>query len=264
MFRAVASAEVATDPDTGVAKMDLVSLASWETRVYQYDRTTAADFGFTMGSVKATANSRLLVMDTTRSKSIKAGDRTELWGCGYRFQIEVSDISLTTKLTLPAIAAAMEVTALEASVRLEVKGYTGNEMWTVIPAPRPLDVDTYRTYMGAVEQIQAAFAQHPESTVPVLLAEGTVGILEGGISDVDIDSAVLVVWALNRIHRGQKLADAAADLASDGPTELGDASAEVLARTYESILGDSDSNAEPSEEAKAQAANHLGSLLMSR
>jgi hypothetical protein len=259
MFRAVASAEVATDADVK-GELDLKSLANWETRVYQYDRTSAADFGFTMGSVKATAGSRLLVMDTTRSKAIKRGDHTELWGCGYRFQIEVSDIGLTTKLTLPAIAAAMEVTALEASVRLEVKGYTGDEMWSVIPSPKPLDVDTYRTYMEAVERIQKAFAQNPDSAVPVLLAEGTVGILEGGISAVDVDSAVLVVWALKRLSRGASLDAAAADLATDGPTALGDSAAELLARTYESILGTDDSTTEPNEEAMARAGSYLETL----
>jgi len=194
-------------------------------------------------------------MDTVRSTTVTKGDRTELWGCGFRFIVEVSDIELTSKLTLPAIAASMEVTALEASVRLEVKGYPGNEMWDVIPSPKPLDVDTYRMYMDAVDKIQKAFGSNPDKAVPVLLAEGSIDILAGGINDTDIEASVLVGWALERIAAGQSLTRASEELSGVG-TDIGSQAAEVLAQTYRSVIGSDDADTVP-EPARTRASEYL-------
>jgi hypothetical protein len=233
---------------------------NWESRVYQYEREHAIDAGFSVGSVKASANLRLLVMDHVRSATVQHQERKEVWGFGYRFLVEVSDISLVGKLTLPAIAGAVETTGLEASVRLEVKGYKGNEMWDVIPAPKPLDVDTYATYLTAVERIQAVFRDNPGQAFPVLLAEGRlddIDILVGGIDTADLEASTILAWSLRRIARGASLATASEDLGSIDH-ELGDSAQKLLEGAYHSILGpDLDPSARPNEVAQAQA----GSLL---
>jgi len=252
-LRAVASADVQA-PD------QLPELINWESKIYQMEVGAALDAGFTVGSIELTDTARLLVMDMVRSVTVNKNDMQEVWGCGYRFLVEVSDIKLTGKLTLPAIAGAMEVTDLQASIRLEVKGYTGDDLWDVMPVPKPLNVDTYRDYMAAAGRIQKAFGAHPNNAKPVLLATDSIDMLAGGITDTDLDSAVLVVWSLQRITDGKSLDEASAIFARRNDNPLGDQAAEVLAQTYHFVLDSIDGTLSPNPENKTRAAAVLSRL----
>lgn len=233
---------------------------NWESRVYQYEREAAAEAGFAVGSVKITSNYRLLVMDTARSVRVEHNGWFKLWGFGFRFLVEVSDISLVGKLTLAAIAGAMEVSEVEANVRLEIKGYKGDDMWDVVPPPRPLDVDTYRTYMTAVEKVQKAFKANPQHAYAVLLAEGPVDgidMLRGGIDGPDVEAAILVVWALKRLESGTDLEDALTLLGRQ--QFASDSAQKVVTALYEMFLED-DLSAPPNSVARARASDLLSYL----
>jgi hypothetical protein len=231
--------------------------SNWESHVYQLDRSAALDLGFTVGSVKATGRTGLLVMDTARTKEIRRGRRTERWGCGYRLVIEISDVDLVAKLSLPAIAASAEVSSAAASITLEVKGYKGDDLWDVIPPPAPLDVDSYRTYLDSAANIQRRFKDNPSNQVAVLLArsEGRFDILLDGLSDQDLDSAVTAAWALRGIAHGASLAQALEDF----PGEAG--LSEIVEHTYRNIRGDRfDSPNPPDETEQAKARAHADLL----
>src|SRR5262249_24356179 len=122
-----------------------------------------------------------------------------VWGCGYRLEIAVSDVNATAKLTLPAIAASVELGQVEASVELSVKGYPLNDMWDVIPPPAPLDVDTYKRYLEAGANIQQKFVKLADRAVLVLLASSNArtDMLIGGISDAALDASAAAMWALS-------------------------------------------------------------------
>lgn len=155
--------------DRALGDDEALTYASWESRVYQYEWAAAIEAEFTVGSVRTDGNYKLLVMDTVRTGTRVVDDFREVWGYGYRFLVEVSDFSLVGKLTLPAIAGAVETTRLEATVRLEVKGYDGNEMWDIIPPPKPLDVDSYQTYIGAVSTFRKHFLSIQRMPFPFYL-----------------------------------------------------------------------------------------------
>lgn len=257
-LRAVATSETSSGDDKSLV------YATWESRVYQYEWAAAIEAQFTVGSVSFNSEYRLLVMDTVRSATEVVGDHRRVWGYGYRFLVEVSDISLVGKLTLPAIAGAAETTSLEATVRLDVKGYDGNEMWDVIPPPKPLDVDTYSTYLGAVVNIQKTFADHPEKAFPVLLAEGRidgVDILDAGIDEPDVSSAVAVVATLRMCEQGRSLADAAGYLVTTSinlPVESIDA---ITRGVYTLLSAEDPPDSRPHESARARARQLLDASL---
>lgn len=228
--------------------------STWESHVYQLDRAAAGELGFAVGGVKITDTYGLLIMDTARVRTETKGLKTRRWGCGYRLVIEVSDIQAVGHLSLPAIAASVQMGTAEASVTLEVKGYKGDDLWDVIPPPKPLDVDTYKTYLTAAEVIQARFNEHPENMVEVLLAQddASFDILLHGISDRDLVSVARIVRALTVLTEGATLAQALKDV-GDNPD-----STQLVESTYKAIrAGNFESPEKPPDSEREKAREYL-------
>ncbi len=228
----------------------------WDSHVYQLDAHAALELGFTLGSVAVTANTKLLVMDTVRSATVRRGRRTQRWGCGYRLEVAVGEVAAEGRLTLPAIAASVEIGSTEASVSLSVKGYTANDLWDVIPPPRPLDVDTYKTYLEAASAIQQRFKALGDGAVSVLLAssDAQTDMLIDGVQEADLAASVAAVWALRSLEAGRVLAQALEDFADEDDVALRD----VIGGTYRAIRLDAyDSSGTPSEAERAKARLYL-------
>ena len=226
---------------------------TWESHVYQLSRDAALNLGFTVGSVKVTGFTGLLVLDSARVRTRRKQRVTERWGCGYRLIIEVSNVEATADLSFPGIAASVELKQAQASVSLEVKGYSGDDMWDVIPSPRPLDVDTYKTYLDAAANIQQ-IGDHPDKCVEVLLArdEAAFDILVGGLSNEDLGSAAVIVWALDVLSNGAPLVVALESF--DGTED----ETTLVEQTYRAIRQESfDSQEEPTDEERARARASL-------
>jgi hypothetical protein len=200
------------------------------------DRDAAAELGFTVGSVKATANTRLLVMDTVRAETIQVGRRKQRWGCGYRLQIEISNIEAAGRLTLPWIAASAELGQIEASINLNVRGYPKNDLWDVIPDPEPLDVDSYKHYLEAASNIKDKFNELGDEAVSVLLAsdDPKSDIMVGGISDAELDESSAIIWGLRSIDREWVLQEALNEF--PGPREP--TLVEIIEGVYRKIRGE--------------------------
>jgi hypothetical protein len=226
----------------------------WESHVYQLDRRAALDLGFTVGSVTATANTRLLVMDTVRAETIQVGPRTQRWGCGYRLQIEISDIATTGRLTLPWIAASVELGQTEASISLHVKGYPKNDLWDVIPDPEPLTVESYKHYLEAASNIKDKFNELGDAAISVLLAsddpKSEIGV--GGITDVELAESSAIVWGLKSIDREWILAEALDEFPSPREQSL----VEVVEGVYRRIRGDERFNSDERINDSEKAAAH--------
>ena len=122
----------------------------------------------------------------------------------------------------------MELGQAKASVRLDVNGYDDDEMWNVLPVPRPLDVETYKEYVAAAGRIQQTFHDHADKAFPVKLAENDGSLIaDGGVNETAIREAVVLVGLLRRI-RDEVPQDAAvaslaavSDLAEDAVAKLG-------------------------------------------
>jgi hypothetical protein len=228
--------------------------SDWESHVYQLERDAALDLGFTVGSVKASANTRLLVMDTVRAETIRRGRRTQRWGCGYRLQIEISDITATGRLTLPAIAASVEIGQAEASIMLQVKGYPKDDLWDVIPDPKPLDVESYKNYLEAAARIKHKFMQIGDQAVSTLLAtdDPKSDLAVGGISSMELEESSAVVWALRELEDRRNLAEALQRFPAQGDEAL----AQIVEGVYRNVRGndrfDSDERVDDAEARTAR------------
>ncbi len=178
-------------------------LTDWDFSIYTYEREAAAEAGFAVGSIKVEGGYRLLVIDAARSVNVESGPKTEKWGYGYRLLVEVNNVDTIGSLTLPAIAASVELRQAEAQVRLRVNGWVGDSLWGKLPAPKPLGVDSYREFLEVADQIQESFGRHPEMAVPVKLAEGdTQTIAADGVTSFEIREAVALTIMLNLARQG--------------------------------------------------------------
>ena len=178
-------------------------LTDWDFSIYTYEREAAAEAGFAVGSIKVEGGYRLLVIDAARSANFVNGQKTEKWGYGYRLMVEVNNVETIGSLTLPAIAASVELRKAEAQVRLRVNGWKGDALWGKLPAPKPLGVDSYREFLEVAGQIQRSFGEHPDMAVPVKLAEGeTQTVAAGGVTQFEIREAVALTIMLNLARDG--------------------------------------------------------------
>lgn len=210
---------------------------SWTSAIYQYEHSAAVAAGFTVGSIKVKGEYRLLVMDVARTAKHITADTIAVWGYGYRLLVEVNQIESVAQLTLPAIAASVELGAVEAAVRLEVNGYQGDKMWDVLPQPKPLSVDSYKEYLDAAGRVQKIFGSDPTNAVPVKLSEGVLeSVAAGGVTQLEAREAVAITLMLNLAAEGadhHRAVQAAASL-----SDLEQSQVELLAQGLYLMLGD--------------------------
>lgn len=246
----------------GSSQQDVPQLqyAQWTSSVYQLEQHAAAEAGFALGSVRVEGDYRLLVIDVARTavRRFPRQRRSETWGYGYRLLVEISDVEGLASLTLPAIAASVELGQVEASVRLEINGYTGAELWNELPVPRPLDVDTYKDYVAAAGRIQQAFANNPDKTCPVKLAESDESMIaENGVNDTEIREAVVMVGLLERASDKVPQEAAAGSLAAetDLPADVVD---RLAAGVYNTLgIGADDASAREGAELASTLLNPI-------
>lgn len=201
VMTAIASPETIDQPP--VQRADL---ANWDYRIYQFEYEAAVEAGFSVGSVKVKGGYKLLVIDAARSRDVVNGEKRETWGYGYRLLVEVNNTDSMGSLTLPAIAASVQLRTAEAQVWLQVNGWVGDELWGELPAPKPLDVDSYRAFLEVASRIQKSFATHPDKAIPVKLAKGEAQSLAAdGVTRAEAREAVAAVMMLNLAREGASI-----------------------------------------------------------
>lgn len=243
---AISNPTVASDPP--VTRADC---KSWTSAIYQYERSAALAAGFTVGSIKVKGEYRLLVMDVARTAKHINGDNVEVWGYGYRLLVEVNQVEAVAQLTLPAIAASVELGTAEAAVRLDINGYQGDKMWDLLPQPQPLDVESYREYLQAASRVQKLFASDVDNAVPVMLSQGAVdSVAADGVTQLEASEAVAIALMMNLARGGATQQDAA--LAAGSLTDLDAGQVELLAQGLYLML-----DADGSGKARAEVASAL-------
>jgi hypothetical protein len=77
------------------------------------------------------------MLGTSRWKDIVSGAHTYRFGVALRAIVVISDIKGDGTLTLPVVAAQVELEGARASAQLLVRGYKGNALGDLLPPGRP-------------------------------------------------------------------------------------------------------------------------------
>lgn len=154
------------------AGADLLNLAQEQ---YNLEASAAATLGFSVFSLKPDVQHDVLVYQVARYKDV-----SDTSGATYRFGIAVEATIVVTVekfeggITLPSVAANVQLNHSTASSDLAVRGYAFPAGASVtLPAWGSFDVDSYTDFQKAVDAIVAQVLFDNENIHPVLLATTT-------------------------------------------------------------------------------------------
>jgi hypothetical protein len=155
---------------------DVKDLSSWSQENYQLKVKAAAHLGFPVANLNAGLDSDLLIFGTSRWTDVDSGDgHVYRFGVSLRVLVEVMSVDGKIDLTLPAIAANVQLGRAQASAQLVVRGYNSSTLGKLLPPWQAFTVDSYSQYMSAISEIQQAVMQSDANIVPQLLATTLVG-----------------------------------------------------------------------------------------
>jgi hypothetical protein len=162
------------------------NLATWEQESYQLSATLASKVGFPIWSASTNDTVKVMLFGTSRYLDVVDNDHTYRYGVSIRVLLEIVDSKNDAKMSLPAIAAQVELGVVQANSQLIVTGYTG-EIGNLLPKWQAFDVDAYSDYMNAVSALQTKIFSDPANAKPVLLSASLASKLtaaSGGVSRV--------------------------------------------------------------------------------
>lgn len=235
------------DPGTPIpAAPDPGALDNWAQESYSLTVSAAAGLGFPLGSVTASYQRDVLMFGTSRWVDVASGEHAYRFGVALRAIVVVSDIKGNGALTLPVVAAKVELDGARASAQLLVRGYKGDALGGLLPAWQTFGVDSYGQYMTAISALQKQIMADAGNIQPELLATTVVSakVPAPGV-------AVGAVYALHAIAEGATLAHALDKLQVD------DASiASAVKAQYQATIGEDD-RAVPDGQQRQDALDQL-------
>lgn len=129
----------------------------------------ALTLGFPLWGANAAVQTKVIVFGVSRYIDKTDGSQTYRFGVAIRVILEILDLKGDAKLSLPGIAAQVELGLLQASSRLIVSGYKGN-IGEQLPAWQSFDVKSYSDYFVAISNLQKTIFNDSANLVPVLLS----------------------------------------------------------------------------------------------
>ncbi|HEY4811909.1 MAG TPA: hypothetical protein VIH71_12710 [Solirubrobacteraceae bacterium] len=156
-------------PTTGA---DLTQLAQEQ---YNLDVSAAVTLGFSVVSLKADAKHDVLVYQVARYKDVSdAKGETYRFGIAVEATIQVTVDHFEGGLTLPTVAANVQLGYSSASSDLAVRGYAfSHEKAVTVPPWGSFSVDSYAAFEKSIDEIVAAVLFDNDKIRPVLLATTT-------------------------------------------------------------------------------------------
>jgi hypothetical protein len=145
-------------------------LDNWAQEAYSLDVSAAASFGFPVDNLSASQRQQALMFGVSRWRDVTAGGDTYRFGVALRVLIVVSDIKGGDSLTLPVVAARVEIEGARATAHMLVRGYHGSQLAGALPSWQSFGVDSYAEYMKAVSNIQGMILEDESGIEPELLA----------------------------------------------------------------------------------------------
>jgi hypothetical protein len=159
------------------------SLATWQQESYQLDAKFAASVGFPLWGAETTDHLKVMLFGISRYEDVRSGVHVYRYGVAIRVLLEIFDSENQAKVSLPAIAAQVELDILQANSQLIVLGYVGN-IGPQLPDWQAFDVNNYANYMAAVSKLQAQVFGDVANTKPVLLSSTLASELKDHDTDV--------------------------------------------------------------------------------
>ena len=144
-------------------------LALWEQESYELTAEVAVTLGFPLWGIDSKTDVRVMIFGVSRYADVESGGHTFRYGTAIRVLLEIIDSENMAKATLPAIAAQVQLNALQANSQLLVSGYVGN-ISADLPAWQPFDVQTYSDYMASINKLQGLIFGDTANMRSVLLS----------------------------------------------------------------------------------------------
>lgn len=235
------------------AAPDAGDLDNWAQEAYSLSVSGAADLGFPVGNITATFKRDALMFGCSRYKDVVSDGHTYRFGVALRAIVVVSDIKGSGALTLPVVAAKVELEGARASAQLLVRGYKGNDLGDLLPSWQSFGVDSYAQYMKAVSDIQKTIMEDAANIQPELLATTAISSAVPTAAE-----AVGSVYALHAIAEGATLAHAMDKLGIDD-----DGIVKTIRTFYQNVIGEDD-RAVPDAQQRQDALDQLRGFHLSR
>jgi hypothetical protein len=238
-------------------------LDNLEQEIYQLEVNAAVSLGFPVATLSTDLKHAVLVLGVTRYKDVIGTDgHVYRFGVALRAVITVTSTEINFQLTLPTVAAKVQLGDTWASARLMVQGYRGL-LGSALPSWQDFDVESYGQYIQKVSELQTKVLDETTNIVPELLGTSAVAPAAGPPGSASLAgqaaspaASLGMVYALRQIAHGRSLGQALDEFKSDDR----EARAAVEA-TYADRVG-GDAGTQPQQEVKQKAdADLLGYVL---
>lgn len=244
--------------EPGTRSLALADLTDWEQYSWTLTAEEAAEVGFTLGSVSQSAKSQVFVREFSRTTTVESpGNPQERWGIAVRLVIEATGFDGHAKLTLPALAAEVQLSSKQAECRLKVLGYRKAGIADHFPDFTSFDVESYAQIMDNMTQLRNLLGAAQDGDVEVELLQ------RAQITTTTASSArrekLGVVLGLYSVSEGLTLMQALQSVRHSDPPEL----ERGIRDAYRELVGEGHDLAAPTVAQRAAARDDLaGSWLV--
>lgn len=123
--------------------------------IYVLDAKTAGELGLTFLSAEAAKKTTIIIQEYSMYRPLTIDKNTERFGIGIRLFITVNEKSSKMgTLSIPALAAKAESSKLEATIRLQVIGISGEAITNATPMPSELNFSTLMEMYQKMNEIK--------------------------------------------------------------------------------------------------------------
>lgn len=190
-------------------------LCNWTQENRSLNANSAASVGFPVGQVDGDMDRQVLIFGSSRWADVETTEHVFRYGVSLRVVVQVSNLKVQGALTLPLVAAHVEVKEAQASAELIIRGYNG-ALGDELPTWQSFGVEQYAQYMESVSKLQSTIMKAPtESLVPQLLATTAVASALRSTSETSA-----IVHAVAAIAHGQTLQQALAQQSETAAAQI--------------------------------------------
>jgi hypothetical protein len=247
--------EIAADgllvPETGPVENvpDPGDLSDWSWDQYHLESGLSGKLGFSVGAIGAAYNTRTLIAEFSRSKTIAADGTNACFGVAARLIVNVSNLEASANVTLPFVAAEAQYNRAEATANLRVLGYVGPDLGEKFPDFGTFDIESYVKLMQSLSEMREVIGAKEEHIRPTRLWAWAEE--EADATDRRLTQAVGTLWAMTQIADGHPKAEALSSYRDRDDT----VAQAAIEQTYMMMLNGDEGN--PSQESRARARRLL-------
>jgi hypothetical protein len=150
---------------------DVHELDQFSQEQYNLNDSMALSLGYSLFSLSDNANHVLLVFQAARFKDLVSEGETYRFGVAIEAAITVTTNSFKGGLTLPVVAANVQLNFASASSEVSLRGYRPPPSSPpILPTWGSFDVSSYTDFQEAISKMQQNVLFDDNNIVPVLIA----------------------------------------------------------------------------------------------